>query len=97
MNSKIIERNKKFCTEEGLKIMANKMDNLINLFNNYDFAFEAPMMGFGKLSIKSKEECLHRIKELSHLIGREFKIVTEVIKDKNSEKTIKKIEVQDGS
>lgn len=86
----------KYYTEEGIRALKNKMSNFIDLFNNRDFPFSAQMLGFGKFSIKTKDECLHRIRELGHITGVSFKVVTHVMEagDKRVEK--QKIEVVNG-
>ncbi len=95
--SKIEERNKKYYTEDGLRALKNKMENFVNLFNNYNFPFEAQMLGFGKFKIESKEECLFRIKELSQLTGVNFEIIKTSSKTATGEITIKEtIEVKNG-
>lgn len=83
-------------TEKGLKDIKNRMNSFIDLFNNHKFPFQAQMLGFGKFRIESKEECLIRIKELSHLTGVEFNIITEVNKGLDSKTEVKKIEVKNG-
>ena len=93
----VIKRmHEKYYTEKGIRALKNKMGNYIDLFNEHDFPFSAKMLGFGKFSIKTKDECLHRIRELGHLTGVSFKVVTHVSEagDKRVEK--QKIEVVNG-
>ena len=94
MKTKIEERNEKFYTKEGLKAMQTRLKNWMDLYNNYDFPVKEMMLGFGKFTINSKEECLNRIKELSELIGYPLKMKKELIVD-SKERKIKE-EIIDG-
>ena len=66
---KIEERNKKFYTEEGLEALITRTKTLIRLYNENKFPINEIMLGFGRIKIKDKEECLNRIKELCDLTG----------------------------
>jgi hypothetical protein len=59
---------KEFFTEKGLKAINTRVKTFCRLFNENNFPFNNMMLGFGQVDIKSKEECLSRIKELSELI-----------------------------
>jgi len=75
----IIERNKKFYTKDGLDALLNRVNQLIKIYNDNAFPFEKLVYGFGKLSIKNREECLHRLYEICDLIGFEFNLVSEIV------------------
>lgn len=80
---KITQRNNKFYTEKGLKAIETRIKTLIGLFNDNKFPFSAQMLGFGLIGINSQEECRHRIKELSELIGFKWDVQVETIKLSN--------------
>ena len=79
----INQRNKKFYTEEGLKALQNRQNNLIELFNDGKFKFKHQMLGFGILEVHGKEELKSRIIELSDLTGRKIKFESQIVRFEN--------------
>jgi hypothetical protein len=69
----ITQRNKKFYSEEGFAALETRLKTLIRLFNENKFPFSNIMLGFGKLSINSLEECYCRILEIADLTGAQIK------------------------
>lgn len=67
-------------TEKGLEDMRTRFKTLIRLFNEEKFNLNAYILGFGEINIESKEELLGRIKELSEILGENFKIEKTLIK-----------------
>lgn len=80
---KIEDRNKKFYTDSGLIALKTRIKSWVEIYNKNVFPIESFMLGFGKFSIKSKEECESRIKELCELIGGQCKKRIEIIKTSN--------------
>lgn len=71
--TKVEQRNNDFYTDEGLKALEARIKSLISIYNNNDLPFREYCLGFGKLSIDTKEELFGRIKEMSDLIGFVFR------------------------
>ena len=61
--------------------MENKLEkrfkSLVKLFNKDKFPIKVMILGFGSITILSKQECLGRIKELSELVRIGFIIETD--------------------
>lgn len=87
----ITQRNEDFYTEDGLNAIENRAINLCKIYNQGKFPFNEIMLGFGKLKIQSKEECLSRIKEICDLIGGQFRVETEEQKDSEGKITKKEV------
>lgn len=73
-------KNKERLTEKGLIVYTERLKTLIKFFNACEFPKSVRVLGFPNLNIKSKYECLIRIQELSEIIGIQWNLKTEILK-----------------
>lgn len=61
----------KYYTEEGLKAIKNRIQVLVNFYNEDNFPVNVGIWGFSGLNIENRPECFSRVKELCNLIGED--------------------------
>ena len=80
------EMRKKYFTEEGVKVIDEKIKLMVSLFNENKFPLNKKMWGFSSLNIETRDECFHRVKELCQILGAECKLETR--EDDSTEKEV---------
>lgn len=89
------EMREKFFTEEGVKALDTKIKTMVSLFNKNIFPLNVIILGFSKLEIESREECLHRVKELCQILGAQCEL--ETVDDGTTETERLKMIISNGS
>jgi len=90
---------KRLYTEEGIVALKERLNSFIKIFNgedkNFKYATELMLLGFGPFIIETREECLHRITELSELTGTNLRMLERVEVLENGKQNVEyKVEIK---
>lgn len=74
----IEEMRKKYFTSRGLEALRTKLETSLRFYNDLEtkYPISHQMLGFTSWQVADKKELLHRIRELTHILG--MKILIEI-------------------